>query len=251
MIESLARIRVVLVATSHPANIGAAARAMRTMGLDALHLVAPERFPCAEATAMASGAGDVLERARVHERLSDAIRGCGLVVGTTARDRALPWPVHAPGTCARRLLDAARDGTAALVFGCERTGLTNDDIELCSMLLCIPTVAEYRSLNLAQAVQVACYELRRTALELTGASVAAPERDARLATAEELALLYDEMKRVMTATGFYDPDHPRRLMRRLHRLFNRAGIDENELNILRGFLASVAVLAAQRGGGQD
>lgn len=236
---TLARVRVVLVGTSHPGNVGAAARAMKTMGLQDLRLVAPESFPNAQATAMASGADDLLARALVHERLAQAVEGCGLVVGTTARERAIPWPALEVEPCAARLLEAADGGGAAVVFGRERTGLTNEELELCHAVLSIPTAAAYRSLNLAQAVQVVSYELRRTALRLAPGPVAEPVRDAPLATAEELERLYAHLETVMTEVGFYDPAKPRRLMRRLRRLFNRAALDSNEMNILRGFLAAV------------
>lgn len=245
-LEALAEVRIVLVGTTHPGNIGATARAMKTMGLQQLHLVAPARYPSAEATAMASGADDLLARAPVHDHLAQALEGCTLVVGTTARERSIPWPVLEPESCAERALAAAGTGAAALVFGRERSGLTNEELELCQAVLSIPTSEHYRSLNLAQAVQVVSYELRRTALRLAAsgepaAEAAAPEREweAPPATAEELDRLHAHLRQVMTEVGYYDPEKPRRLMRRLRRLIHRAALDRSELNILRGFLAAV------------
>lgn len=246
---ALARIRIVLVGTTHPGNVGGAARAMKTMGLGDLRLVAPERYPSAEATAMASGADDLLARAGVHPTLAEAVAGCALVVGTTARERSIPWPTLELEACAGRALAVAApaDGATALVFGRERTGLTNEELECCHAVLSIPTSEAYRSLNLAQAVQVVCYELRRKALQREALPEPEPARDAPLATAEELERLHGHLMTVMTEVGFYDPDKPRRLTRRLRRLFNRAELDQNEVNILRGFLAAVQERIARGG----
>jgi len=230
-------VRIVLVATSHPGNIGAAARAMKTMGLGDLVLVAPKRFPDAEATARASGADDVLARARVTATLAEALDDCGYVVGATARLRGMRWPVVDPRACAAdiwRRLDTTR---TAIVLGPEQSGLTNEDVARCHALVHIPTHPEYGSLNLAMAVQVLSYELRMARPELR---VRADEaRDAPLATAAELEGFHAHLERVLTEAGFLHPDHPRQLKLKLRRLFMRAALDRNEINILRGALAAL------------
>lgn len=234
--EALSRVRVVLVRTTHPGNIGASARAMKTMGLNRLYLVAPARFPCAEATAMAAGADDVLFHAKVTATLEEALKGCGWVVGTSARSRSLPWPVQFPSDSVAGILAAARGGEVALVFGPEHSGLDNREVELCQRLVRIPTVPGFSSLNLAAAVQIMAYEISQAAAP-TPPPAAQPE--ARLATAEEMALLFDHLDTAMTAVGFLDPANPRRLTRRMKRLLQRSGLDLNELNLLRGFLAAI------------
>lgn len=227
-------VRVVLVETSHPGNIGAAARAMKTMGLSDLALVAPRAYPHANATARAAGADDVLARARVFPTLADAIADCVLVAGCSARARSLAWPQADPRTAAMRLAQSQR---AALVFGRERTGLTNAEMDLCHLSVRIPANPEYSSLNLAAAVQVLSYELR---VADTGVDAAPPEPDATpAATAAEMEHFYAHLERVLIDTGFLDPAAPKHLMRRLRRLFARAGPDSNEANILRGILTSI------------
>ncbi len=229
--------RIVLVRTSHPGNIGAAARAMKTMGLDDLVLVAPEAFPNAEATARASGADDLLARARVVSNVPEAIADCRFVVGASARLRSLPWPTVDPRGCAELLWNhAAADGDgSAILFGPEQSGLNNEDLARCQHLVHIPANPEYSSLNLAQAVQVLCYELRMAA------PIDQPrvERERRLATGAELESFHDHLNQVLTASGFLKADHPRQLQLRLRRLFNRAQPDENEINILRGILSAL------------
>ena len=228
--------RIVLVQTSHPGNIGAAARAMKTMGLKDLVLVAPENYPCAEATARASGADDVLSAARVVKTVSDAVADCRLVVGASARLRSLPWPTVDPRGCAQLLWEHnAGGGHAAILFGPEQSGLNNEDLARCHQLVHIPANPEYSSLNLAQAVQVVCYELRMAAdLEQTQV-----ERERRLATAAELESFHDHLQQVLEDSGFLNPDHPRQLLLRLRRFFNRAQPDDNEINILRGILSAL------------
>ncbi len=153
-------VRVVLVETSHPGNIGAAARAMKTMGLTQLALVRPRHYPSAEASARASGATDLLDQAGVFDTLPEALDGCGLVIGASARQRALPWPLIAPRECGRRVVEAASRGEVGLVFGREQSGLTNDELQRCNLLVQIPANPAYSSLNLAMAVQVIAYEIR-------------------------------------------------------------------------------------------
>ena len=235
-------IRIVLVGTTHPGNIGAVARAMKNMGLRDLALVQPRYFPHADATARASGAEDLLQAATVTENLAEALEGCRFVAGASARARTIDWPSLAPRECAERLVAESHDGDVAAVFGPEKSGLTNEDLDRCQALLSIPADPAFSSLNLAMAVQIVCYELR---LARTG-TVPPPEREVPLAKSEDLERFYTHLEQVLTASGFLDPDNPRFLMRRLRRLFARAEPDENEINILRGILASLEPAPGRR-----
>ncbi len=228
-------IRIVLVGTTHPGNIGAVARAMKNMGLDELVLVQPRYFPDKEATARASGAEDLLERATVVETLAEAIADCVYVAGASARSRAINWPCLDPRDSAARALKEAQTGPVALVFGPEKSGLSNEDLDHCHTLLTIPTNPDFSSLNLAMAVQVITYEIRMAQAEKQPEY----EPDAPLATSDELEHFYTHLEQVLTDLGFLDPDNPRHLMRRLRRLFIRAEPDKNEINILRGILTAV------------
>lgn len=230
------QIRIILVETSHPGNIGAAARAMKNMGLTELHLVRPEQFPHSEATARASGADDVLFNAQVHERFEDAIADCGLVVGTSARQRHLPWDLVEPRECATRLTAAAKLGPVALVFGAERMGLTNAELASCNLLVTIPTHPDYSSLNVAMAVQLLTYEIW---LQQRPGAPPPAERDVPLATSEEMTRLYTHIEQVLNEIDFHDRTGGGQLMARIRRLFNRAQVDQNEMNILRGILTAV------------
>src|SRR5688572_30197504 len=230
-------VRIVLVETNHPGNIGAAARAMKNMGLTALHLVHPQFFPHAEASARAAGAEDLLEAAHVHERFEDAIADCGLVVGTSARQRHLSWDLVEPRACAERIVQVSRTGHAAILFGAERTGLTNDELARCNLLMTIPTSTQYSSLNLAMAVQVIAYEL--WLLTRPDAPPPPPPPDVPFATAEEMTRLYEHIERVLEEIDFRDRTGGGHLMTRIRRLFNRAQLDQNEMNILRGILTAV------------
>jgi tRNA (cytidine32/uridine32-2'-O)-methyltransferase len=228
-------VRIVLVNTSHPGNIGAAARAMKNMGLTELSLVDPQLFPSAEATARASGADDLLAAADCAATLEQALEGCSLVIGASARNRTLPLPTLDPRDCAALVEQQAPDTRTAIVFGRERTGLTNDELDRCHYLVQIPTNPDYPSLNLAAAVQVVAYELRMAA----GLSLSRPENKHRYATAEEMELFYRHLEETLIAIDFLDADNPRQLMRRLRRLFARARPNENEINILRGVLTAI------------
>jgi TrmH family RNA methyltransferase len=209
---------------------------MKNMGLVELVLVDPLHFPHADATARASGAEDVLERARVVESLADALADCNYVAGASARSRTIGWPTLLPRECAQRLVAETQHGVAAAVFGPEKSGLTNEDLDQCHTLLTIPTVPGFSSLNLAMAVQVLCYELRMAEL---GDHVPPVVRATPLATGDDLERFYRHLEQVLTASRFLDPENPRHLMRRLRRLFARAEPDQNEINILRGILASL------------
>lgn len=239
----LSRIRVVLVNTSHPGNIGAVARAMKNMGLQELTLVQPDTFPSAEATARASGADDVLASARVVASLAEAIEDCALVVGSSARSRTITWPTLDPRSCAERMVAVAATDPVALVMGRERTGLTNAELEHCHFLVNIPANPGYSSLNVAAATQVLVYELRMAALTRATTSIAPWRSDHPFATAEELEGLYAHFESALIRLRFLDPENPRQLMRRLRRLFNRSQLDRMEVNILRGILS-----AAEKGG---
>lgn len=229
-------VKIVLVGTTHPGNIGASARAMKNMGLAELVLVAPRHFPHEDAVARASGAEDVLGKAQVVETLDEALADCGFVAGASARARTIEMPVLAPRDCAARLIRESGAGKVAAVFGPEKSGLSNEDLDRCHVLLAIPADPGFSSLNLAMAVQVVCYELRLAAMAEPADQ---PLREVPLASGEELERFYAHLEQVLTASGFLDPANPRYLMRRLRRLFARAEPDTNEINILRGMLASL------------
>ena len=209
---------------------------MKNMGVKDLALVNPRYFPHDEATARASGADDVLANARVADTLGEAIADCVYVAGASARSRAINWPCLEPRECAARLLEERVNGPVAVVFGPEKSGLSNTDLDHCDTLLTIPTNPGFSSLNLAMAVQVVTYEL---CLADRGTPAAEYEPDAPLATSEELEYFYAHLEQVLKDIQFLDPGNPRTLMRRLRRLFIRARPDKNELNILRGILTAV------------
>ena len=242
----MARVRVVLVGTSHPGNIGSAARAMKAMGLTQLHLVAPARFPDDEATALAVGAADLLVGATVHATLAAALAGVEVVYATSARGRRIDWPTLSPRAAAADIV-SRDDAQVAVVFGPERSGLANSDLDLCQRLIEIPTVPDFSSLNLAQAVQIIAYELYAAAPIV----VAPLRRNRRLsdqyASAEDIADLQRHCLRVMAEVEFYAPSKPKLLDRRLRRLFGRAQLRDSEVQILRGFLTAVEeTLAGKR-----
>ncbi len=209
---------------------------MKNMGLADLVLVKPKYFPHEDATARASGAEDILDSTRVVSSLDDALRDCIYVAGASARARTIGWPSMAPRECAERLIDESRHGAAAVVFGPEKSGLTNEDIDRCNTLLTIPTDPGFSSLNLAMAVQVIAYELRVAGMSQADSPV---EPEAPPATGEERENFYAHLEDVLARSGFLDPDNPRLLMRRLRRLFVKAELDRNEVNILRGMLAAL------------
>nr|PZN69662.1 MAG: tRNA (cytosine(32)/uridine(32)-2'-O)-methyltransferase TrmJ [Pseudomonadota bacterium] len=233
-------IRFVLVETSHPGNIGAVARAMKNMGLSDLVLVNPKQFPDPEATARASGADDVLARARVVATLPEAIADCGLVIATTARTREQYFRVLDAREAAARMVGEARAGAGAVavVFGTERYGLSNEQLLSAHALLRIPANPAYESLNIAMAAQLIAYEIRMAALG-EGASVAA-QREAPLATPQQMEMFFRHLEEVMNEADFRDRTQSgTHLMGRIRRMFNRAELDVNEVNILRGILTAV------------
>ena len=259
--DPLANVRVVLVAPTHPGNVGAAARAMRTMGLQDLRLVRPRRFPSAEATERAAGAFDVLDRARVVDDLPAALADCRWAVAATARPRRLEWGRLDPEEAGRELVRRAADGPVAAVFGRESAGLTNDEIDRCQAVLRIPTDPGFRSLNVAAAVQIAAYEIARAAARVRAAEAADPGRPragggeedeadgfgegrAGAVTAADLERLFEHFETALADIGYLDPERPRLLMRRLRRLVVRADVDRAELAILRGILSAAQRAAA-------
>ena len=256
----LEQVKIVLVNTTHPGNIGAAARAMKTMGLDQLALVAPRRFPSAECTARAAGADDILARASVFPSVEEAVADCGLVFGTSARTRSIAWPEVTPETAATQIAGAA-GGSAAVLFGRESSGLSNEELEICHAMIRIPTNAEFASLNIAQAVQIICYEISKQHLaretgsgersgalgtDLKSVPDSIGEGAESPATTREMEYLYEHFEQTLIDIGYLDPEKPRRLMRRIRRLFNRARLDSNEYNILRGILTAVQKAAGKR-----
>lgn len=229
-------IRIVLVGTTHPGNIGAVARAMKNMGISDLALVNPRHFPHDDATARASGATDVLDAAKVVSSLKEALTDCVYVAGASARSRTINWPSMGPRDCAERMILESKEGVVAAVFGPEKSGLHNDDLDLCHTLLTIPTDPGFSSLNLAMAVQVLTYELRVAGMVDPGPGF---DSEAPPATGEEMEHFYAHLEQVLVDIQFLDPDKPRHLMRRMRRMFIRTRPDKNEVNILRGFLTAI------------
>lgn len=246
-------IRIVLVNTSHPGNIGAAARAMKNMGLSKLTLVDPEDFPSPVAFGRAVSASDILENTVVTKTLEEAVSGCGLVIGASARLRSIPWPLISPPQCAQKAVEDSQQNEVALVFGREDAGLTNEELQLCHFHVNIPADEKLSSLNLAAAVMVISYEVRQELLrrkELGLPNVAPADDvvadgvnwDVPKATGKQVESFYTHIEQVMVDLNFHDPDNPRLLMLRMRRLFGRIRPDQMEISVLRGFLAHVDML---------
>lgn len=231
-------IRFCLVRTTHPGNIGATARAMKTMGLQRLYLVNPARFPGYEVTSRAANAGDVVEAATVATELVDTLDGCGLVLGTTARQRRVDWPTVDPERAAELIVaEARRGGQVAVVFGTERDGLSNTDVEYCHQLIRIPTGSSYSSLNLAAAAQIIAYEIHKAAARQEDEPMPAAETRA---DAREMRHFYRHLQATLRDLDFIKVNHPPvKLMRKLIRLFNRARPEREELKVLRGILSAI------------
>lgn len=229
-------IRIVLINTSHPGNIGSAARAMKTMGLEALYLVSPKHFPHADATMLAAGADDLLMKAKVVDSFDEAIADCKLVIGASARSRSLSWPMLDPRECGVKLAAESKQNPVALVFGREDKGLTNEELQHCHYHVQISASPVYSSLNLAAAVQVLCYEIKRA---MDNKVHLENVINTDLATVEEMEGFYQHLEEVLLAIEFIKPQHPNRIMPRLRRLFNRARLDKVEVDILRGVLTEV------------
>lgn len=250
----LENIRIVLVNTTHPGNIGGVARAMKNMGLSDLCLVAPKIFPSPEADARSSGATDILERACVVETLEDALQDCHLAVGTSARGRHIPWPIMDPHELAG-VVAAVGEQKVAIVFGREDRGLTNEELQMCHHHVHIPSDPGFSSLNVAAAVQVIAYELRMAFLKQANAQQQAPQWgtawDIELAEHGELERLFTHLEEVLVDIDFLDPDNPRQLMPRLRRLIQRAVPDKVEVNVLRGVLRHVQIQTAKGDKGEQ
>jgi len=227
------KIKFILFEPTHPGNIGAAARAIKTMGFDKLCLINPIEHPHPEARARSAGALDVLLGAEVFDNLQDAIKGCGLIIGTTARTRRISVPIKNIRETASSIFAEAKQKPVAVIFGPEKSGLINAQVDCCNQLVNIPSIGSYKSLNLAMAVQIVAYELR-----MASDALPAEIRARNLASNEDIELFYNHLNQVLLETGFLDPKNPKQLMRRLRTLFNRAQMDENEINIMRGILAS-------------
>ncbi|MFM4942955.1 tRNA (cytosine(32)/uridine(32)-2'-O)-methyltransferase TrmJ [Aeromonas bivalvium] len=234
----LDKIRIVLVNTSHTGNMGSAARAMKTMGLSQMVLVDPQALPDGNAIALAAGASDILANARIVSTLDEAIADCGLVIGTSARSRTLSWPMLDSREAGARLVEETARHPVALVFGRERTGLTNEELQKCHFHVAIPANPEYSSLNLAMAVQTLCYEVRMHWLAQQEPS-SEPADEAVYPSAAQLDGFYQHLEQTLLKTGFISEEHPGQVMNKLRRLFNRARPEAVELNILRGILTSV------------
>jgi tRNA (cytidine32/uridine32-2'-O)-methyltransferase len=248
----LDQVRIVLVNTSDCRNIGSAARAMKTMGLSQLILVDPIEMPNGQAQALAAGATDVLANAKVVSTLEEATADCGLVVGTSARSRTLPWPMLEPRGCGEKMIAEAEEYPVAIVFGRESSGLTNEELQLCHFHVQIPANPEYSSLNLAMAVQTLSYEIRTSFLLShdqdyqerstgNGNSIAktSSEDNEVYPVVEETERFYEHFEKALKATGFIVENHPGLVMTKLRRLFNRARPDVKEIKMMRGILASM------------
>lgn len=234
----LDNVKVVLVGTSHSGNIGSAARAMKVMGLKHMVLVDPQCEVDAQAIALAAGASDIALNARVVENLEQAVEDCGLVVGTSARSRTLEWPMLDPRECGEKFAQEGLHHKVAIVFGRERTGLTNEELQKCHYHVAIPANPEYSSLNLAMAVQTLCYEIRVAYLNQEQAQFAPPQ-EVEYARHHQLEMFYGHLEKVLVETQFISEDKPGQVMNKLRRLFSRARPEEQELNILRGILTAV------------
>ncbi len=239
----LDNVNIVLSHTSHPGNIGATARAMKTMGIANLILVHPKKFPSAEATVRAAHADDVLEHAVVVDTLDEGLKECSLVVGTSARSRYLDAPLLTARELAEKLVGEYRDEKVALLFGTESAGLTNEEVSRCHYHVYIPANPEYSSLNLASAVQLISYELRVASLgniaEQTRKFKVKDDAKAKPVTAEQMEGYYQHLEETLIQTEYLDLKHPKMLMSRLRRLYNRARPDHSEMQILRGILSAI------------
>ena len=239
-VHYLDNIKIVLVETSHTGNMGSAARAMKTMGLTNLCLVNPIIKPDSQSISLAAGASDIIKNAHICSSLTQAIADCNLVIGTSARSRSLQWPNLTPKVCADKIVQQALNSKVALVFGRERVGLTNDELQKCDYHVSIPANPDYSSLNLAMSVQVLCYEIRMSMLntqDLTSNSIEAAEVD--FPTNADIERFYQHLQQTLLNTGFINANHPGQVMGRLRRLFTRAHVEQQELNILRGILTSI------------
>ena len=229
------KIKIILVETSHPGNIGAVARAMKNMGLHQLVLVNPLCSVDDIAFARASGAQNILQEITIEDTLEDAIKNCNTVYAASARSRNINWPTFNPSECSSRIVNDGKEVETAVVFGPEQSGLKNEHIDLCDELLYIPVNPKFSSLNLAMAVQIFCYQLRMNYIE---EKLESTNKEESLATVSEMENFYNHLERLLIESEFLDPKNPRFLMRRIRKLFAKASVDNNEVNILRGILTA-------------
>ncbi len=234
----LSNFKIVLVETSHPGNIGAAARAMKNMSMSELCLVTPKIFPSADATSRAAGSDDILSAAVVYNTLQEAVSDCQIVLGASARDRTISWPELSARECAEKFVkpkNSQSKDKIAIVFGRENSGLKNHELDLCHYLLRIPCNTDYSSLNLAAAVQVVCYELFVASGQKTESTIGDKDEES-LASAKQMELFYEHLQQTLSDIGFLHVDKSQSIMRRLRRIYNRVALDTKELDILRGIL---------------
>ena len=230
------KVNIVLVGTTHPGNIGATARAMKTMNHRNLRLVNPLEFPSAEASSRAAGADEVLAECRQFSSLEDAVKDCELVIGTSARVRGIPWPMILPRDCAKKISEETYS-SVAIVFGKESSGLSNEELQLCNMVLKIPTNSQYNSLNLAAAVQIICYEIYLLITNLD--SIEYKQNEVAFINQDKMEQFYKHLEECFVQIDFQDINNPKKLMHRIRRLFNRAQLYESEWKILRGFISKI------------
>jgi len=240
----LDRVKIVMVGTSHPGNIGSAARAMKTMGLTQLVLVSPQKFPHQQAIEMASGAIDVLEEAVIVNSLKEALVNVHLAIGSSARPRGIQLPMLEMDKFAPHVASQRQDASIAIVFGRERTGLTNEELSCCDFHTMVPTNPEYGSLNLSQAVQLFCYELRKAYLQQNPDKLP-KEKQLNLATVDELERMFVHLEETLLLTDFLVTDQPNKVMAKLRRLFKRAQLEDTDVNLLRGIFTSVHEMSKQ------
>ncbi len=239
-------IRIVMLRTWHPGNIGSALRAMKTMGLTRLILVEPNQWPHEDATTMAAGAGDMLENVEVVNSLEEAIDGCNLVVGTSARSRSFPWPMLTARRCGEQLVKEARTGEVALVFGQETSGMTNEELQQCHFHVSVDANPDYPVLNVASAIQILCYEIRQAYLAQSATEGSATEESKEpkedsvpYPDTRQMEQFYEQLELALGDIQFIIRQHPGKIMTKLRRLFNRARPEQEEMNILRGVLSRV------------
>ncbi len=236
--NSLDSIRIVLVNTTHPGNIGATARAMKNMGLRDLYLVAPKHYPHDDAVFRAANALDVLDRAIVVASFEEAIADCGLVIGSSARERAIPWPLLGAREASQQAIREAARHKVAVVFGREDRGLTNEELQRCQLHINIPSNPEYSSLNVAMAVQVIAYELRMAALSGHAPVDGMADWDVPFASGDDVERFFVHLEQALTEMGFLKADAPKQTAARMRRLFQRTRLDSMEIQMLRGILTS-------------
>lgn len=245
--SSLSRVRVVMVNTSNAGNIGGTARAMKNMGLSNLHLVSPRNYPAPEAQWRAVSAEDVLQSATITSCVEQSIKGCALVIGASARERRIPWPLLTPRECAALVVEECQQHPVAILFGREDRGLSNEELRLCQYHVHIPTNDEYSSLNVAMAVQVIAYEVWQAVLNKHEVPSLSRVWDIDAAPVEDMEQLFEHMERALRLIGFIAPKAPRQTMTRLRRLFNRQRLDQMEVGMLRGVMSAVEKAARGRG----